>query len=1012
MPRFLSYVCVALAIFIAACGDGSGSAAGASAGAGGAAGSMFPGGGVPGSSGTNPGSSGGSALGGTASGAAAGASGLGGGALSAGGVGGSSGGTSGASGSGGARVVGPVPDVAWVTGTCHPSSSNIGLETAEFCVQLSKNSQTIAALAPKAAPGFDFTPADLLTTRSGAGYFQLGDVTLRLRSNGTGDWRNVTTAASRTAVTAQAASGTVLAAADLGPALPADLPLAVSRSWSMEGGRLVLRFTLANHSSALVQIGALGLPMVFDNVLTNRTLEQAHQTCSFADPYIGADAGYLQVTRLNGQGPVLLVLPDGKTPFEAYNPILNVPKAGSKDPVALFTDPTPRGTSFEGFLEWMVHTRAYAEKEWTTATPWNPPTDLALAPGDSKTYGLQFVLAPEVRKIESVLATNHRPVAVGIPGYVLPTDVEGKLFLQYPWDVASIAVEPSSALTVTAQGATQSGYAAYAVSGKSNGRARVSVTYTDGTVQTIQYDVIAPAKQIVSNLGTFLTTKAWFVNDKDPFGRSPSVMTYDHDLGQIVTQAKQAWVAGLGDDGGATWLAGAMKLFGQPDAAQAAKYEQFVDGVVWGNLQYDSGAQKYGVKRTLFYYEPTELPAGYYSQSVQWIDPTTNMVYWGAWNKAHTLEVPRSYNYPHVAALYWSLYRLARNNTGIVTHHPWDWYLNQAYETAVAMTTIGTDYTKYGLMDGTVFLEILNDLKREGLTQNASDLETRMKSREAVWRTESFPFGSEMPWDSTGQEEVYAWTRYFGDTAKAKVCIDAITSYMPAIPHWAYNGCARRYWDFVYGGAKIDRLERMVHHYGSSLNSIPILTEFRDHPDDIHLLRIGYAGMMGSLSAIADDGFPSMAFHSFPDTLKWDPITGDYGLNFFGHAESSATYLVNHPDFGWQSFGGNVTVTGTTVTMTPLDSFRRRLYLAPLGLFLTLEAGEFQSIEMDATTHAVHVHLAPANANTPSARLRIEQPAKVAGVGTYTAQGSFAKERDAVVVPLGAGVTDVALTAN
>ena len=74
----------------------------------------------------------------------------------------------------------------------------------------------------------------------------------------------------------------------------------------------------------------------------------------------------------------------------------------------------------------------------------------------------------------------------------------------------------------------------------------------------------------------------------------------------------------------------------------------------------------------------------------------------------------------------------------------------------------------------------------------------------------------------------------------------------------------------------------MLHHYGSSLNAIPLLTEFRDHPDDIHLLRVGYAGMMGSLTNIAPDGFPSMAFHAFPDTLSWDARTGDYGLNFFG----------------------------------------------------------------------------------------------------------------------------------
>jgi hypothetical protein len=328
------------------------------------------------------------------------------------------------------------------------------------------------------------------------------------------------------------------------------------------------------------------------------------------------------------------------------------------------------------------------------------------------------------------------------------------------------------------------------------------------------------------------------------------------------------------------------------------------------------------------------------------------------------------------------------------------------------MTAIGDDYAKYGLMDGTVFLEILEDLKREGLSQQATDLESKMKAREAIWRAESYPFGSEMAWDSTGQEEVYAWTRYFGDTSKARTCIDAITSYMPAMPHWAYNGSARRYWDFVYGGAKIDRIERMVHHYGSSLNAIPVLTEFRDHPDDFHLLRIGYVGMMGSLAGIADDGFPSMAFHSFPDTLKWDPITGDYGLNFFGHAETTGTYVVNHPDFGWQAFGGNASVAGNTVTVTPLDSFRRRIHFAPVGLFLTLDAGEFQSADLDSVTRTVRVRLAPANANTPAARLRVEQPARIDGIGTYAAQTALTTERGALVVPLASGPTDVSLAPN
>lgn len=929
------------------------------------------------------------------------------------GAGGTSvGGTTGSGGSTGVVGSTAIPDTPNITGTCSTSTSTINFETAEFCVSLNKASQTIAALKPKGVSNFDFTPADLASGRSTAGYFHLGDITLRLRTGTSGAWQNVTTSASRTAVTAQTASGDVLAAADLSPALPSNLPVTITRSYVQQGGRLVMRFDIRNKSTSSVQIGALGIPMVFNNVISNRSLEQAHAQCSFADPYIGRDAGYLQVTRLSGANPALLVLPDGKTPFEAWNPILNAPKAGSKDPVAIFTDLTPRTQTSEGFLEWMVHSKAYADGEWSRAQPWNPATDLTLAAGETKTYGVVFVLSDTIRNIEKTLAKYKRPVAVGIPGYILPVDLEGKLYLNYPYAVESVAVEPANALILTAQSDTASGWKAYQVAAKTWGRSRVDLTYADGAVQAIHYYVTKAANQVMSDMGTFLTTKAWYVDASDPFGRSPSVMTYDQELGQIVTQSRQAWVCGLGDDGGATWLAGAIKLLGQPDAGQIAKYQDFIDKVLWGGLQYSSGPLQYGVKRTLFYYEPSLMPDNYYSSSVQWNDAESGGTYWGAWNKAHILEVKRSYNYPHLAALYWTFYRLARNTTGLVSNHDWKWYLNQAYRTVVAMTTIGNDYAQYGVMEGSVFIEILKDLQREGMSTEATDLEAKMKARADKWNTEAFPFASEMAWDSTGQEEVYGWTRYFGYTSKAKVCVDAITGYMPTVPHWGYNGCARRYWDFVYGGSKTDRLERMIHHYGSSINAIPILTEYRDKPEDWHLLRIGYGGMMGTLSNIDQDGFPSMAFHSFPDTLKWDPITGDVGVNVFGHIFNSATYLVNHPDFGWQAFGGNLTVSGTTLTVTVLDSLRKRIYIAPAGLWLTLDAGQFQKVMYDSQTRAVAVTLAPSESNTPAARLRIEQPAIVSGVGTYAPTGSFTKERDAYTVPLSASAIEVPLAAQ
>ena len=863
----------------------------------------------------------------------------------------------------------------------------LDLDTPDFKLRLQKDSQTAAALEPKSTPGFDFTPADRLAQRAPNGYHHLGDLILRVRVGSSGTWQKYDTAQSRNAVLPL--TTTALAAADLSPTLPADIPLQITRSWLVENGRLVLRFEIKNKTTQPVQLGALGIPMVFNNIITGRNLKEAHEKCSFSDPYIGQDAGYLQVTRLSGAGPSLVVVPDGHTPFEGYQ---------------LLNEPTRPAQTFEGMFAWMVHTQAFAEDEWRDATPWNPPTSATLAPGATRTYGVKFLLADEIRNIEATLAQNDRPVAVGIPGYVLPMDIEGRLFIKHKHKVARYEVEPAGALDVK-----QDGVGAFRVRGKTWGRARLALTYDDGATQSISYYVTKPSAQAVADLGNFLFTRQWFDDPNDPFHRSPSVMSFDRETNKIVTQDSRVWIAGLGDEGGSgSWLAAGMKEFVQPRREEIEKYEQFIDRVLWGGLQYNDGPNKYGVRKSLFYYSPQDVPQFKY-------DPALNWTTWTSWKKADAESIGRGYNYPHVIAAYWSMYRLARNHPGLVTNHPWEWYLDQAFETAQFMFSRQANgrrrvgYVDLGLMEGDILIALLDDLKREAWQQKAQVIENLMKERTNRWQQEAYPFGSEMAWDSTGQEEVYAWCKYFGYTDKALVSLNSIIGYMPTLPHWGYNGNARRYWDFLYGG-KIRRIERQLHHYGSGLNAIPVLDYYREHPEDEYLLRVGYGGAMGALTNIDQEGFASVAFHSFPSTLKWDPYTGDYGPNFFGHAFNAATYVIKDAEFGWQSFGGNVSVNGNWVNVQPLDSLRQRVYIAPLGLWLTLDAGTFERVAINTRSNVVRITLARADSFTPKARLRVQQPARVAGVGTFASRQNFVNERDAFTIPLGHSTTTVELS--
>ena len=74
------------------------------------------------------------------------------------------------------------------------SQGTVDFDTPEFKLTLVRSSQTVAALRPKGADDFDFTPGDLLVSRSHDGYFHLGDITFRLRVGNSGSWKNYSTA--------------------------------------------------------------------------------------------------------------------------------------------------------------------------------------------------------------------------------------------------------------------------------------------------------------------------------------------------------------------------------------------------------------------------------------------------------------------------------------------------------------------------------------------------------------------------------------------------------------------------------------------------------------------------------------------------------------------------------------------------------------------------------------------------------------------------------------------------
>ncbi|KAM0544331.1 hypothetical protein ACHAPJ_011867 [Fusarium lateritium] len=863
------------------------------------------------------------------------------------------------------------------------SNGYIDIKTDNFKARVVRDAQVLASLT-SADDTFDFLPFDLIDVRAQNGQYHWGDITYRYRKAGGTTWISGDSAQKRQPVKKVTSSGS-LAASNLAPTLT-ESPLNITREWLDVDGDLGLRFTITNGGKDSIEVGSLGFPAEFNSIFTGRKAEEMQAHCSLSDPYIGLDAGQIRVAPVKGTGNGLVVTPlkGTKSPLEAYRNL--------KEPS--FETTNYGSQTFEGFYEWQVLTKAYADTDWKSQAPWNEPTSKVLKAGESLKVGVRFTLSESIRDFDKAVRKTGSPVAVGVPGYIIPRDLPAQLILQSDSAVASIAVSPKGALEAKKE---SNGRYTLTPSASAWGRVRVTITYDDSKVQTVHYYVTKTTTETLDDLGSFLTTKAWFNKTSDPFGRAPSVMTYDYEKGAIVEQDPRVWIAGLSDEGGTgAYVAAMLKQVVQPDAEEIEKLDQFVQTTIWGRIQ----SKEYGVRKSLFYYEPKEVDYPY-SKDIDWTS-------WTSWNKQASSTFDRAYNYVHVTIAYWSMYRIARAYPELASK-PWTWYLNQAQKTIIRMTQNDVGYKDLGLMGETVFGEVLEDLKREGNTTAAAAVEKAMKERAELWHSQEIPFGSEMAWDSTGQEGVYYWTKYFKFEDSVTKTINSVLGYMPNVPHWGWNGNARRYWDFIYGG-KLKRIERQIHHYGSGLNSQVLLGAFRDDPSDSYLLKVGYAGSIAPLSNINQDGFPSAAFHSFPDTLKWDGITGDYGGGFLGTVLNSGTYVADDEELGVVAFGGVITKDGGSYTVQPKDAVRKRVFIAPLTVLINVDVGTISEFTFNTAAKTVEVTLSQAKGAPVASKATVWVSSTGTGKWQVKAKGA-AEGRGGWVVPLsGSGAVTLSLS--
>jgi len=216
-----------------------------------------------------------------------------------------------------------------------------------FAGKLTQASQNLVSLQSLRDSNFDFLPFDYLPNRTYDGAHHIGDVTFRYRRLHASSWTSVDSALDRNNITPIQSlhAASVIAAADMTPTLNDTAPpIQVTREWLDMGTMLGLRINITNDADSTVEIGSLGLPIAINNIFIGRSDVEVQRKCSFADPYIGLDAGYVQVTPVRGVGSALVILSLDRSPFEAWRFLFE--PAG---------DLGYHVQTYEGNYEWQIH---------------------------------------------------------------------------------------------------------------------------------------------------------------------------------------------------------------------------------------------------------------------------------------------------------------------------------------------------------------------------------------------------------------------------------------------------------------------------------------------------------------------------------------------------------------------------------------------------------------------------------------------------------------------------------
>jgi Family of unknown function (DUF5695) len=702
-------------------------------------------------------------------------------------------------------------------------------------------------------------------------------------------------------------------------------------------GSLLWDIELHNNLSHVLEIGELGFPLMVNNhyaavyrgesphkvqVEGRTTLMQKriHEEKVLVHHFVGGHSSYALVQRPLGDPPFLLVHPTGDTAFECvYKPqgkfAAKVENWEGPDVLAAYSRATK-------------NLRHWAE-DWV-----NGHTSLVLQPGEKRSFQLRFVFVDDYQGIrEELYKAGNLGIRI-VPSMVVQENTEAYVELKSKADLDEISLL-SDGVTIKDRRRTNES-SLLTLSFKGRGQKSLKLVYGGGKWTDLHFYCVDDVEGLIKSRAQFIVDRQFYENPADPFHRHHMFLPFDDAEGSTFTDSEEVWEVGGSDEFGFSeplFLAEKNVYF--PSKDEVKTLETYVADCLFKYIQ---DPETYAVRASLYWkHRAPSSP-------------------WGDWSKERSETTWRTYNYPHPANIYHALYRIGKEY-GILTRKSPQQYLRMSHQTCMKWFNTGP-WKHVGLMGGSNVLNILEDIKSEGWTTEYEQLLDEVRKCNDVFVRDPYPYGSELFIDQTAHEQVFFFTRYFGDKEKTLKTLQVIK---------ALRGGNQPVW-FRYGN---DKRGDMACWYSESLNGMALLKGFEETGDSDMFVK-GYAGMSSVSANLRPDGMGFGWFISSAGAFGWNPSrTLDNGIGQYGFFKAAKAYVIEDASFGTIGCGCGVETTGETIKVRPRDGLRKRLLFFPQKIGVEVLRGEILGALLYKSSQTMELQLADSTGLVNTARMKI-----------------------------------------